>query len=182
FDTNPTVLVRPQRAANRARISSDIARLQAGGGTNVLPALAEAYQLLQTANAKVKHVIVLSDGQAPYQGIADLVQEMRAARITVSAVGIGDADRNLLGLIADAGGGRTYMTEDLGELPRIFMKATPEAQRSSLVEDVARVVVVKAAEMIEGPGVAGAPPLRGYVATKPKPTGEVILASAMGEP
>jgi Ca-activated chloride channel homolog len=182
FDTMPTDIVRLQRASNRMRISSDISRLQAGGGTNIQPALARSYELLQTANAKVKHVILLSDGQAPYEGIADLVQEMRASRITVSAVGIGDADRNLLGIIADNGGGRSYMTEDLAELPRIFMKETTEAQKSALVEDVVRVRVVKQVEMIEGTGVASAPPLRGYVSTKPKPTGEVILASEMGEP
>jgi Ca-activated chloride channel homolog len=182
FDNQPTVIVRLQRASNRMRISTDISRLQAGGGTNVLPALQEAYQILQGANAKVKHVIVLSDGQAPYDGIADLCQEMRGARITVSAVGIGDADRNLLTMIADNGEGRLYMTDDLANLPRIFMKETTEAQKSALVEDPVRVVVVKQVEMIEGTGVASAPVLHGYVSTKKKPTAEVILASDLGEP
>ncbi len=113
FDNTPTTLVRLQRASNRMRISTDISRLVAGGGTHIFPALQEAYQILQSANAKVKHVILLSDGQAPYDGIAELCQEMRASRITVSAVGIGDADRNLLQQITDNGEGRLYMTEDL---------------------------------------------------------------------
>ncbi|HLU66839.1 MAG TPA: VWA domain-containing protein, partial [Kofleriaceae bacterium] len=183
FDNQPTTLVRMQRASNRLRISTDISRLVAGGGTNILPALQEAYQTLQSANAKVKHVILLSDGQAPYDGIVDVVQEMRSSRITVSAVGIGDADRNLLQLITDNGDGRLYMTDDLSALPRIFMKETTEAQKSALVEDIVRVVVTKHVEMIEGTGVATAPALRGYVATKPKPTGEVILAaSGTGDP
>ena len=183
FDSAPTTLVRPQKASNRLRISTEISRLVAGGGTNIYPALQEVFGILQSANAKVKHVILLSDGQAPAEGIADLVQEMRSNRITVSAVGIGDADRNLLQIIADNGDGRLYMTEDLSSLPRIFMKETTEAQKSALVEDVVQVVVVKHVEMIEGTGVASAPALRGYVNTKPKPTAEVVLAAARtGDP
>jgi len=122
FDNQPKTIVRLQRASNRLRISTDIGRLTAGGGTNIRPALQEAHQILQGTNAKVKHVIVLSDGQAPYDGIAELCQEMRSSRITVSAVGIGDADRNLLNIIADNGDGRLYMTDDLAALPRTFMK------------------------------------------------------------
>lgn len=182
FDQSPTMLVRMQRASNRMRISADISRLMAGGGTDIRPALREAYEVLQTTNAKVKHVILLSDGNAPYEGIAELAQDMRASRITVSAVGIGDADRNLLQLVVDNGDGRLYMTDDLAALPRIFMKETTEAQKSTLVEELVRAHVAKRVEMIEGTGVESAPPLRGYVSTKPKPTSEVVLVSDLGEP
>ncbi len=182
FDSEAQVFVRPQRAANKMRISADIARLQSAGGTNIYPGLREAFELLQGVNAKVKHVILLSDGEAPYDGIVDLVQDMRAARITVSAVGVTGADRNLLSLIADNGDGRLYMTDDIGALPRIFMKETTEAQKSQLVEDLIKVRVAKRVEMIEGTSIESAPPLRGYVTTKPKPTGEVILISDLGEP
>jgi Mg-chelatase subunit ChlD len=182
FDSEAHVLVRPQRAANRMRISSDIARLTSGGGTNIFPGLKEAYEILQGINAKVKHVIVLSDGEAPTDGIAELVQDMRASRITVSCVGVQGADRNLLSMIADGGEGRLYMVEDLGALPKIFMKETQEAQKSQLVEDRVHVRVAKRVEAIEGVNIESAPPLHGYVTTKPKPTGEVILISDLGEP
>ena len=182
FDSEAQVYVRPQRAANRMRISAEISRLQSGGGTNIYPGLREAFETLQGINAKVKHVIVLSDGEAPYDGIVDLVQDMRAARITVSCVGVSGADRNLLSLISDNGDGRLYMVEDIGALPRIFMKETTEAQKSQLVEDLVRVRVAKRVEMIEGTGVENAPPLHGYVTTKPKPTAEVVLISDLGEP
>ena len=182
FDSEATVYVRPQRAANRMRISNDIARLTYGGGTNIFPGLKEAFDALQGINAKVKHVILLSDGEAPSDGIAELVADMRSARITVSCVGVQGADRNLLSMIADAGDGRLYMVEDIGALPKIFMKETQEAQKSQLVEDVVKVRVAKQVEAIEGTNVDSAPPLRGYVTTKPKPTGEVILISDLGEP
>jgi Ca-activated chloride channel homolog len=182
FDSESQVYVRPQRAANRMRISADISRLQSGGGTNIFPGLREAYEILQGVNAKVKHIILLSDGEAPADGLIDLVSDMRSARITVSAVGVDGADRNLLSMITDAGDGRLYMVDDIGALPKIFMKETMEAQKSQLVEDVVRVRVAKQVEAIEGTGVDTAPALHGYVSTKPKPTAEVILISDLGEP
>jgi uncharacterized membrane protein len=177
FDNQPYTVVRLQRASNRLRISTDIARLQPGGGTNILPALQEAYQVLAPVNAKVKHVILLSDGQAGYEGIAEVCREMRANRITVSAVGIGDADRNLLQLVAENGEGRFYLAEDASELPKIFVKETQEVQKSQLVEDVVKAIVAKKVETIEGTGVEDAPYLHGYVSTKAKPMSEVILVS-----
>ncbi len=182
FDNNASTLVRLKKASNRTSIALDIARLTANGGTNILPALREAHEMLQGVNAKVKHVILLSDGQAPASGIAGEVQDMRANRITVSAVGIGQADRGLLQMIVENGDGKLYFTQDLSALPRIFMKETTEAKRSALVEDPIRVLVAKRSEMIEGINLAGAPALRGYVSTKPKPTGEIILKSDLGEP
>jgi uncharacterized protein YegL len=182
FDSEAQVFVRPQRAANKMRISTEISRLTSGGGTNIYPGLKEAFEILQGVNAKVKHVILLSDGEAPADGIPELVQEMRGARITVSAVGVQGADKNLLSMIADAGDGRLYMVEDIGALPRIFMKETQEAQKSQLVEDDIHVRIAKRVEAIEGTGVETAPPLKGYVTTKPKPTAETILISDLGEP
>jgi hypothetical protein len=92
------------------------------------------------------------------------------------------ADRNLLSMIADAGEGRLYMVEDIGALPKIFMQETQEAQKSQLVEDLVHARIAKKVEMIEGTGVENAPPLRGYVSTKPKPASEVVLISDLGEP
>ena len=164
------------------KISMQLSTLQSGGGTDIRPGLAEAFSVLQGVNAKVKHVILLSDGEASYDGIAELVQDMRAARITVSAVGVAGADRNLLTIITDAGDGRLYMVDDIGALPKIFMKETTEAQKSQLVEDLVNVQIAKRVEAIEGTGVENAPPLHGYVSTKPKPTAETILISSLGEP
>ena len=182
FDSEAMVLVRPQRAGNRNRISQEIGRLNSGGGTNIYPGLKEAFEILQGINAKVKHVILMTDGEAPTDGLAELVNDMRQSRITVSCVGVQGADRNMLAMIADAGEGRLYMVEDIGSLPRIFMKETQEAQKSQLVEDLIHVRVAKKVEAIEGTNVEAAPALHGYVTTKPKPTSETILISDLGEP
>ena len=74
------------------------------------------------------------------------------------------------------------MVEDIGSLPKIFMKETQVAQKSQLVEDAVHVRIAKRVEAIEGTNVESAPPLKGYVSTKPKPTSETILISDLGEP
>ena len=183
FDSQPTSIVHLQRAANRVRIGSDIARLTAGGGTNILPALKEAYDQLDPARAKLKHVILLTDGQASYEGIRELCDEMAEHKITISAVAVGaEADKTLLTMIAERGGGRFYYTQSAQNIPKIFTKETTEVARNALVEEQVGVHVVKRAELLDGVGIESAPPLRGYVSTKPKPLSDVILVSDLGEP
>ena len=183
FDSQANPLVRLQRAQNRVRISSDISRLTAGGGTALLPPLQEAYQQLSSAPAKIKHVILLTDGQAEYQGIIELVDQMVQSKITVSTVGVGSgADQTLLTAIAEHGNGRFYFTQDASSIPKIFTKETTQVARSALIEERVRAQVSKYVELLDGVGIESAPALRGYVATKPKPLAEVILVSPLGEP
>ncbi len=122
YDTEGQIFVRPQQAGNRMRISSEISRLTAGGGSNTYTGLKEAYEVLKDIDATQKHVVVLSDGDARADGIPDVLKEMRAANITVSAVGVQGADRNVLMMIADQGAGRLYMVEDIGRLPQIVVR------------------------------------------------------------
>lgn len=183
FDSQAIPLVRLQRAQNRIRISTDIAKLTAGGGTQLLPPLNEAYQQLVSANAKIKHVILLTDGQAEYQGIIELTDQMVQNKITVSTVGVGaGADQTLLTAIAEHGGGRFYFTQDASSVPKIFTKETTQVARSALIEERVVPRVSKFVELLDGVGIEGAPPLRGYVSTKAKPLAEVILISPLGEP
>ncbi len=183
FDAAPQLLVRAQRAANRLRILDDISRLRSGGGTAIRPALQAAFAQLQGARAKIKHVILLSDGQSAYGGIPQLVDQMAQARITVSAVGVGGgADQTLLQMIAERGGGRFYHTNDPRSIPRIFTKETTQVARSAVVEEATRPRVVKSAAVLRGIDWGGAPPLRGYVATRARPRSETLLVAGHGEP
>jgi uncharacterized protein YegL len=131
FDSQPTRVVRMTPAKHRARIENDIARIQAGGGTEIFSALDAAYQALSTTRAKKKHVILLTDGQAPQAGIRELLQAMAAEEITVTSVGLGGGtDESLLRMIADVGGGRFYAVADPQSLPRIFTRETEIVSRS----------------------------------------------------
>jgi len=171
-------------AKHRARIQNDIARIQAGGGTEIFPALDAAYQALSTTRAKKKHVILLTDGQAPKPGIRDLVQAMAAENITVTSVGLGGGvDEELLRMISEVGGGRFYKVADPQALPRIFTRETEMVSRSAAVEEYFQPRLVSPADFLRGVDIGGAPFLHGYVATKLKgPPAQEILQSELEEP
>jgi Mg-chelatase subunit ChlD len=122
FDRDVRVVARPERAANRMRISAEIARITTSAGANVFPALREAKDLLAGINADHEHVIVISDGQFAMDGVADLVDEIAALDVTVSAVGVPGADRQPLSTIAERGNGRLYLAWDLASIPKLLLR------------------------------------------------------------
>ena len=184
FDTAPTRVVRMTAAKHRARIQNDIARVQAGGGTEIFSALDAAYQSLTSTRARRKHVILLTDGQASHNGIRDLVQAMAAEAITVTSVGLGSGiDEGLLRMISDLGGGRLYKVMDPQQLPRVFTRETEMVSRNAAVEEYFQPKVVSPADFLRGVDMASAPFLHGYVATKMKPPpAQEILQSEVAEP
>jgi hypothetical protein len=160
-----------------------IAGLEAGGGTTMAPAMEEAHQTLQSTVAKLKHVIILTDGiSAPgdFEGIA---QAMTADRITCSTVALGgDADQALLEEIARLGNGRFYVADDPAQVPQIFAKETVTASKSAIHEQPFTPAIVRPTQVLSEIRLDEAPFLLGYVVTRPKPTAEVILASESGDP
>ncbi len=183
FDTVPNTVVRLQQASNRARIRSDIGRIAPGGGTDILPALTEAYIELTTYSARLKHVIVLTDGAAPWEGISDITSAMRADGITVSAVAVGgDADRSLLEMIADLGGGRFHATNDPNNIPQIFVQETSTVARTNLVEEPFRAVPGRRSQATRGINWEASPYLLGYVQTSAKSRADVLLETERGDP
>ncbi|MFH0964297.1 MAG: VWA domain-containing protein [Planctomycetota bacterium] len=183
FDAAAYALCPITSASERTAIIERIRRLQAGGGTNMYPALELARSQLLSVAARLKHVILLSDGKTGGSGYEDLVTRMSADGITVSTVAVGsESDRELLRSVAAVGKGRYYSTDDPTNVPQIFVKETLTVQRSSVVEEPFTPSVVGEAELLRGIPWSEAPPLYGYVSVSPRPLGEVLLASHRAEP
>jgi len=184
FDSTPQRYVKMQPARYRSRIQNDIARIQPGGGTEIFSSLDMAYQDLSVVQARKKHVVLLTDGQAPVQGIKDLATGMLAESITVTTVGLGDGvNQDLLRSVADAGGGRFHMVPDPNSLPKIFTRETELIAQQAAVEEWFPVEQVGNADFLKGVAVSAAPLLHGYVATQLKPSpAQLILQSDRGDP
>ncbi|MCB9738094.1 MAG: VWA domain-containing protein [Deltaproteobacteria bacterium] len=186
FDNAPRRVVSLQRAGNRYRIATGIGGISATGGTHIYPALQLASTELERVRAKVKHVILLSDGQAPRMGIDALVRQMRRSGITVTTVGVGEeVDRSLLESIADRGGGRSYFTDRPETLPRIFVRETKEIAGETVVEKRVRPRLAPSVgriELLRGFDIGRAPVLRGFLTAKVKRGAEEILRVTSGEP
>jgi uncharacterized membrane protein len=176
FDYNFYWPVRLQQVANRTQIVQSISTIIAGGETNIYPALREAYIQLAGATTQVKHVILLSDGRSLPDDFQTLTNKMSEVKITVSTVAVGNgADRELLQNIAGWGKGRSYYLEDATRVPQIFTEETELATGNTLREESFKPAVKKQVEAFKGIDFDTAPPLLGYVATKPKETSEVLL-------
>lgn len=186
FDSRPTDLVKLQRASNRYKITESVSKLRSGGGTNVFAALDHAYNELVGEQAKVKHIILLTDGQSNRAGILELVSRSFEDKITISTVAVGmGADQELLKRIAVEGRGRYYFTNDAQNIPQLFLKETSEVSRRALVEDRFRPQVdprFRHLQIFRGLDMAQAPSLIGYVSTRAKPRAEVIMTTHLGEP
>jgi Ca-activated chloride channel family protein len=119
FDSQPTRTIKLIPSLDRAAANKTIDALTAGGGTEIFSALDVAYKDLGAAKtAKRRIAILLTDGQAPHNGVRDLVDAMAAANIKVSTVGLGSGvDETMLRMIADRGNGHLRKVMDPAKLP-----------------------------------------------------------------
>lgn len=176
FDSQPHTVVTLQPAANRQRILSDISQISASGGTNLGPALRDALEQLIPVAAPKKHLIVLSDGQSPGEGIAELVETAVAANVTVSAVGVGDgADLALLQSMSSRGGGRFYHARDPASIPRIFTKETHEMNMGEAADTRTFLRSARKSDLFAASGIDRAPPLHGRTRIRPRPRTDVLV-------
>lgn len=178
FDHSPYWTVRLQFAVNTERINEYISSIIASAHTNIYPALEKAYEELAGTEAEVRHVILLSDGKTYPDDYETLLNRMAESEITVSTVAVGEeADRELLGSIAEWGNGRSYFIRDAQRVPQIFIEETQIVSQATLVEEPVETTVMSLVEAFTGIDLASAPSLKGYVSTQAKDTAEVLLES-----
>ena len=169
FDTQPQWVVPMQMRGELSKVVARINRIAEGGGTDMYPGMVEGFKALRSVTAGVKHMIVLTDGQTPNADFRRLVNEMRAANITVSTVAVGpDAAVPLLRQIASQGQGKSYVVRDPKAIPRIFVKEATRVSRPLVYEDPSGFlpVVQRSHEAIDLDETL--PPLTGVVLTTPK--------------
>lgn len=184
FDSQPKRYVKMQPARYGERIRSSVSRIQAGGGTEIFASLDMAYQDLAAVEARKKHIILLTDGNASSDGVYELASTAFSEGITITTVGLGGGvNVSLLTMIAEAAGGRFHAAEDPSRLPRIFTRETELVSQKSTLSDWFPVSVARNAAFLNGVGMGTAPLLRGYTSTQLAPApAQLILMSDRGEP
>lgn len=166
---------------NRESIENAIGTIQPGGGTSILPALRAACTKLADTDTKLKHVILLTDGQAETEGYSNLLRQAREDGITISTIAVGPgADTNLLQYIAEEGNGRYYYADRFSSLPEIFVYETSIASKDYINNDDFYPSAVDSSEITEN--IGSVPMLHGYVSTTAKPRADVVLQSDKEEP
>ena len=89
FDDSFEWLAPIRKADDKAMIGRIIGGIAADGGTQIAPALAEAFRRILPVNAVYKHIILLTDGISEEGGSMTVAREAASHRVTISTVGLG---------------------------------------------------------------------------------------------
>ncbi|HET8852939.1 MAG TPA: VWA domain-containing protein, partial [Ktedonobacteraceae bacterium] len=181
-DASGQLVIPMQHVTNRASINHAIDAMNPDDPPSYLPDLVNAESVLLHNNAKIKHVILLGDGDAN-DNYTQQVLKMASEHISISVVGtnIGSyQDLAMMQQIASLGKGRFYLANNPNVIPQILLKETQQAARRAIVEEPFIPAIVGAHPILTG--LAPLPQLEGYVATTPKTAAQLVLISQEDDP
>lgn len=152
-----------------------------GGTTKIKDATEKAYEMLKANAAKRKHIVLLSDGKSDgaESAFLELAAQIAEARIRLTTIAIGDANRQLLTKVAEIGGGQPVFVENIQQLPEVLTEAVRETRRYIVQEPFQPVIAVPNAPIVSGIGTP--PELQGYVSTTEKEVSQVFIHSHKDE-
>lgn len=183
FDSSAHWSLRPAPFPGEAAIEQAIAPIEANGQTNIFAGLDAAEGSLRQVPARVKHIILLTDGWSRAGDYQALAERLAAEGITLSVVaaGRGSADQDLQRL-AERGGGKFYQAADIGDVPQIFLKETIRAAGRYVIEEPFLPASATPSRILRGIDPTRLPPLLGYNGTTPKPAATVALLTPQEDP
>jgi hypothetical protein len=170
-----------QSAANSIELERALNRLDAGGGTVILPAIEEAFYALGNVQARTKHVLVLTDGGVESGDFEPLLRRMSDRGMNVSTVSIGGgAHSDFLVRLANWGRGHFYIVPNRFSLPEILLKQPVTAQLPTYRPGSFPVEARGGVGWWGDVEPTSVPPLAGYVETRSREGATEILIVAEG--
>ncbi len=152
---------------DRQSLYTAIDALQFGDMPDFTPSLQLAYNGLVNADAAVKHVIMISDGDPSIQ--YRILQQFRKSQITISTVGVfphSPGDLNSLKRIANDTGGNFYPVTNqgqLGNIVQIFIKEAQTVKRPLIWEGEPFAPTLTPGFAATMGGIGSTPRISGYV-------------------
>ncbi|MCD7099521.1 VWA domain-containing protein [Stenotrophomonas sp. MMGLT7] len=172
-----------QPARDTADVERAIGRMQAQGGTQLFPAIQEAYFGLKDTDARYKHMLVITDAGVEDENYQRLLRHIAQDRINVSTalVGNGQGEERMAEL-ANWGRGRFYAIADESSMVELDLKQ-PQARPASGYRQGRFPVRTQAGQAWwQGMQLAGMPALRGYASVTARDDAQTLLTVADGEP
>lgn len=160
-----------------------IAGIVADGGTQIAPALAEAYRLIRPSQAVYKHILLLTDGISEEGDSIALAREAAVNEVTISTIGLGqDVNRSYLERVARSAEGQSYFLINITALEQIVLKDVMEHTGTSVTEREFVPHAGREVEMLAGLDLAEPGPLLGWVKFEAKSSAETVLQAAEEDP
>ncbi|MDY7077641.1 MAG: VWA domain-containing protein [Chloroflexota bacterium] len=182
FDENALWALRLQQLVDATTLQNAVGSIQAEGQTNIFAGLTQAEGSLLETEARVKHIILLTDGWSHSGDYTEMTARLAEEGITLSVVAAGSGSAEYLRGLAEAGGGRYYPAPTIQDVPQIFLKETIEAVGSYIIEEPFYPLPAGTTPILRGLDPMTLPPLLGYNGTTPKTTAHVGLVSPRGDP
>ncbi|HEX2883699.1 MAG TPA: VWA domain-containing protein, partial [Candidatus Limnocylindria bacterium] len=154
----------------------------ADGNTNIYAGLKAAYDDLVNNPASLRHVILITDGWSTHGAYDELIEDMKAAGITLSTIGTGGGSAGLLERLAEEAGGRYYDAADATTIPDIFLRETIRTAGEQIVEETFQPIPSAPSEILDGLDAGRLPQLLGYNATTAKGSATVALLTGREDP
>jgi Ca-activated chloride channel homolog len=146
FDTSPHTVVKSQQArssSDKQALKRQVDRLDAGGGTEIAPALESGFAELSKAFAanRINRLVLLTDGQTEHEDrCRKQAQKIGSSGIPITALGIG-ADWNeklLLELAGATGGQADYIAGPQDIVP--YFQSAVQSMQSAVVQNAELVL------------------------------------------
>jgi Ca-activated chloride channel homolog len=185
--TDDIAFVAPiQPAVNKDAIAAECGKLDAGGGgIYITPSLNFADVTMSPVNTKVKHLILMSDGDdaEEQEGALDKAREMVAKGITISVVAVGDGkDVGFLRTLAAVGHGYYYLALQAHQIQRLITQDTSIMTRSAIEEGAFLPKVDPSDEVMQGLDLRTMPPLYAYDLTSDRPLARTPMRTSKDDP
>jgi Ca-activated chloride channel homolog len=175
-----------QKLSDKPSVIQQIRKLDlGGGGIYCRPSLEFAERELGREPSKVRHLILVADGDDAdmQEGCLEIANRMKNNKITTSVMCIGQGkDVEFLKRLAVAGGGRFYMASKVGELAAIFTQDAAVMARSAIEEGAFLPKTMLGEESLRGIQHDSIPPLFAYCLTDSRPLSRVGMRTHKDDP
>lgn len=189
FDNSAHWQVEPGPWLGESALEQAIGGITANGQTNIYAGLVAAEESLTPIPARIKHIILLTDGWSHYGAYDELTARLAKKGITLSVVAAGGGSAEYLADLARQGGGQYYPAATMSDVPQIFLKETIRAAGNYIIEEPFLPVVTLsdsggslASPILQGLDLTSVSPLLGYNGTTAKTAARVALLTPRGDP
>lgn len=188
FDSSAHWDLEPSPGVSLGALEAAIGQMPANGQTNIYAGLVAAEESLMAVPARLKHIILLTDGWSHSGAYDELTARLAEQGITLSVVAAGGGSAEYLADLARKGGGQYYPAATMSDVPQIFLKETVRAVGSYIIEEPFTAVPLMdgegkaASPILAGLDLTHSPPLLGYNGTTPKAAARLAVLTPRGDP
>ncbi len=182
FNRHYEWIVPIQPLGDRRAIYRALLPLRAEGGTDIYGPLWEAMRAIEETPARLRHIIVLSDGETiqpdrHFRAMLDYIGANEYFTLSTIGTGIG-INEILMQHFAYRGSGQFHWARDIHAIPALTVADTQRVSRQRFISGEIAVIPSIGQEILMIEAVLPLPKLGGYVLTFPRPTASVALQTA----